>query len=391
MSFKLNQADRKILLVSGGVLVGLILLALVFSPPTESARTAPTTYSSASEGAKAAYLLLQATGYRVERWERSPTELPREEGYTLILTEPESVLTSEERARLHRFVFDGGRLIATGPVAATMLPHNASTWNVLGAMEWQSFKAMVPSSLARVAGEITLAPQAYWSGSSPALPLYGSKDNVVVVKYQHGKGEILWWASATPLTNAGLKEAGNLEFFLTCLGDKQATRVLWDEYFHGRRRSLVTAMTATQIKWLFAQLALLALAVLATYSRRSGPVRAPAAESRLSPLEFVDTLGGLYQRANATAVAVDVAYRRFRHLLVRRLGMARDISVEDLENAVRVRWGLPAPDFATTLKECEAGRFYADLPEKEALRLVRSLHDYGLKLKLIPASRVEKP
>jgi hypothetical protein len=51
------------------------------------------------------------------------------------------------------------------------------------------------------------------AGFSAAYPLYGDGDRTVVVKYPFGRGEVLWWASATPLTNAGLKEPGNLEFF----------------------------------------------------------------------------------------------------------------------------------------------------------------------------------
>ncbi len=44
------------------------------------------------------------------------------------------------------------------------------------------------------------------------------------------------------------------------------------------------------VKWIFWQLALFILAILATYSRRSGPISIPANEARLSPLEFVRTL-----------------------------------------------------------------------------------------------------
>ena len=43
--------------------------------------------------------------------------------------------------------------------------------------------------------------------------------------------------------------------------------------------------------------------------------------SRLSPLEFVQTLGKLYRRANAVHSALEIPYARFRMLATRQLGI----------------------------------------------------------------------
>ena len=127
-----------------------------------------------------------------------------------------------------------------------------------------------------------------------------------VVKYLYGKGEVIWWASATPLTNAGLKESGNLDFFLACLGEGRP-QVLWDEYIHGYSETQTGSVTHSPVLWIFLQLGLVSLAILATYSRRNGPIFPLVTQSRLSPLEFVQTLGGLYKHANASSVAVDIS------------------------------------------------------------------------------------
>ena len=203
---------------------------------------------------------------------------------------------------IEAIISDGGHVIATGMFAGIYLPEGGSVPDPVAGMTWKTISALVPSAITRAAPEITLAPQSFWISKKMAVPLYGDGEKAMVVRYSYGKGEVLWWASATPLTNAGLKEPGNMEFFLACLGGRQ-NQILWDEYVHGYRQSLAASVAHSPVKWLFLQLIIVSLAVLLTFSRRSGPVFPAVGEVRLSPLEFVSTLGGLYQRAGAASVA----------------------------------------------------------------------------------------
>jgi len=389
MPLQLSRGDRKILLIAGGVFLLLVAGGILFAAPEGNQSQVPTTYSASSLGAKAAYLLLQESGYRVERWEKSPTELAAGKNRTLILAGPTQFPNEQERTALYSFIRGGGRLVATGPLAGLILPESAAAFDPLQGMGWEKFEALVPSAIARAAPEITLEPQARWRPGSSALALYGNEDRTVVVRYPYGSGVILWWASATPLTNAGLKKTGNLEFFLACVGNKENTRVLWDEYFHGYGSSGGAGKGSPLVNGLLAQLAVLGAAILLTFSRRSGPVRPAAPEVRLSPLEFVETLGGLYEHAHASAVAVDVYYRRFQYWLTRRLGLGSDASVEELERAVRERWKFSDAEFAATLRACASARYHPELPPKEALVLVQTLHSYAEKLKLFPVAGKE--
>ena len=145
-----------------------------------------------------------------------------------------------------------------------------------------------------------------WVASDGAqVPLYGEPEEPVVVTWRLEKGRVLWWAAPTPVTNSGISKEGNLPFFLGCIqavrpgASPGETTVLWDEYFHGYRGSLWDYFQETPVPWAIFQLALVAVFVLLAFGRRSGPLYAPAAVSRLSPLEFVDTLGDLYRRASA--------------------------------------------------------------------------------------------
>ena len=153
------------------------------------------------------------------------------------------------------------------------------------------------------------------------------------MSWKLGDGEILWWAGSTPLTNAGITHDDNLAFFLKSVANwslDEPYHIYWDEYFHGQRSSLWSYVGKTSLPWGLVQLGFLALAVLLTFSRRSGPTYIPAPVSRLSPLEFVDTLGGLYERAGAASSAVSVSYARLRSLLTRHLSLPGNIPDAEL-------------------------------------------------------------
>jgi hypothetical protein len=226
-----------------------------------------------------------------------------------------------------------------------------------------------------------------WEG--PHVPLYGNAGEAIVVTWKLGRGRIVWWAAPTPVTNSGITREGNLPFFLDCIqavrpgANPGETTVLWDEYFHGYRGSLWDYFKETPVPWAIFQLALVAVFVLLAFGRRSGPLYAPAAVSRLSPLEFVDTLGDLYRRASAGSAAVGVAYQRFRTQLIRRLALAPSISNMQLDAAVRERLGWKQPGFMDILQRAEKATRERDIPGSAALKIVRALEHYevlfGLK------------
>jgi hypothetical protein len=401
MSPKLSRQDRQLFLGAGFIFVLLIVSALVFSSGERGQAEYPSSYSSASGGAKAAYLLLSEMGYKVQRWEKPLRDLPPDTAKTaktLILAEPDEAPTHEERERLKAFISEGGHVIATGMFAGTFLPKNESVPDVLSGLTWKKASSLSPSQVTRAAPQIMLAPRAYWVSFSGAYPLYGDGDHTLVVKYPFGRGEVLWWASATPLTNAGLKEQGNLDFFLACLGDQENAKdneILFDEYIHGYRETLAGSIVHSPVKWLFLQLALLAMAVIATFSRRSGPTCVPTTEVRLSPIEFVQTLGGLYERAGTAAIVVDICNRRFRYWLTRRLGVAGNTSAEELASVVRDRWAFTGnrssgDQFIATLKHCEAASSDPFLEPPVALHLLQELDGYAAQLNLFQGIRKEK-
>ena len=396
MPSTLDPGDRKLLLIGGGILILLIVATVVFAPAPDEAegQGIPTTYSTTNSGAQAAYLLLGELGYRSERWEKSPLELPADaQGKILILAGPIDFPDKNERDSLLGFVRSGGWIIyagnfpflfvETGAVAPPSFPPASGVLR-------DTFQAIAPSPFTQGAPKITMNARNRWVTSDGAqVPLYGEPEKPVVVTWRLEKGRVLWWDAPTPVTNSGISKDGNLPFFLGCIRAAQPgaspaeTTVLWDEYFHGYRGSLWDYFEETPVPWAIFQLALVAVFVLLAFGRRSGPLYAPAAVSRLSPLEFVDTLGDLYRRASAGPAAVRVAYQRFRTQLVRRLALAPSISNMQLDAAVRERLGWKQPGFMDTLQRAEKAARENDVPGSDALKIVQALEHYevlfGLK------------
>jgi len=387
MPLNLDAADRRILAGSAAVLALLLAAAALLAPVQESESPRVSSYSYDSNGAAAAYTLLPQLGYGVQRWVRPPAELPTDAWhYTLVLAEPVAGAGKPDRAALQRFLHRGGRILGTGAAAGPMLTE-ADFEPAVSWLGWTHFPVAAAGPLAAVAPQITMQPEATWA-TQPAgeLALYGTAGHAVVVIQPAGGGELEWWAGPTPLLNAGLREPGNLELLLHALGPPGKRQILWDEYYHGERPGLWLYMAATPLRFGLWPLGLLLVSVLWTFSRRSGPIHVPPSPSRLSVLEFVDTLGGVYQRAHDPAIAVEVAYQRLRALLLRRLGLGAGASAEaaDLDHHLpeaAARCFPDVPGLAATLRRCQEAQ-YAHLSDPQALALVQQMHELTRHLRL---------
>jgi hypothetical protein len=221
------------------------------------------------------------------------------------------------------------------------------------------------------------------------VAVYGDDDTAAVVTYQFGKGEVIWWAAPTPLTNGAILDSGNLAFFLNCIGAPGQGQVFWDEYFHGVRGSLLDFFWRTPVFWGVAQFGLVFLAILATYSRRLGPVRAPAVQSRLSPLEFVDTLGDLYASAHVSAAAIGIAYQHFRFRLTRKLGLSIDIPSPELAEVASEALGWEKAALLDALERCDQAAKTGEKRVEDPLELFQQVHDYCARLDVKRAIRKE--
>ncbi|HTS11222.1 MAG TPA: DUF4350 domain-containing protein [Candidatus Limnocylindrales bacterium] len=408
----LDRGDRKLLIGAAVLLVILVVTSTVVTPPEEGEQSwFPSTYSQDWDGAEAAYLLLEDLGYHVERWEQSPTEITSDPANTvLVLANPTEAPSQEERGTVSEFVEAGGRILATGPSAEWLLPQvnrpakpkeegkdakkdsdsdsdHESTETEAPVFEepyqfaqTEKFKPLALSPIMRGAPEISMPAPTDWQPDLPGqVTVYGNQHTAAVITYRVGKGEVIWWAAPTPLTNGAIRDASNLQLFLNSVAPTPKVHILWDEYFHGAHGSLWFYFRRSPLVWGMAQFGLVFLAILLTYSRRQGPVRAPATVSRLSPIEFVETLGDLYYTAHADATAVQVAYHRLRFLLARQLGIAVNTPAADLARSAAAQLGWDEQPLSETLTAAERLQ-YTSQADREPLELVQKLFDYTARL-----------
>jgi len=366
---RLTKTDTR-LLWGAGACVLLLCAGIAVTAPTPESSPVPSIYSSSSGGARAAYLLLQELHFDVRVWEEAPAGLPRRgPGAVLILAEPSEPPSEGDVAALRKFVQAGGRVLFCGALVPMFFP-GAEVSSPIPGIEWKEFSANLPSAVSRDADHVVVRPEVYWGRLSAAqLPLYGGEDSAVIVSWILGEGEVLWWAGATPLTNAGIAKSGNLNLFLNSVG--AGTHIYWDEYFHGQRASLLSYVGKTPVMWAGAQILLVAIAVLFTLSRRSGPVVMPASVSRLSPLEFVDTMGALYQHAGASTIPVEVEYRHLRLELTRRLGLPSTTPNAELARVAGERLAVDGNLLAGALNQASRA-----VDKREALAVVQSLERF---------------
>jgi hypothetical protein len=389
MHLGIAASDRKILLIGGGLLLLLLTVTILLSPSGDERDSYyPSTYSAQSSGALAAYDLLAKFHYPVRRWEDPPTELPQQSnGILLILANPFLPPSEKERKALASFVEDGGHVLITGS-AIPMFFKDAVISPSRPNATWTSFYPTLPSPVTRGAEHIILQPQASWGTLNESqIPLYAEKDSVAVVSWYVGKGRILWWAGPTPLTNAGISREQNLNLFLNSVARWSAHgpyQIYWDEYFHGERGSLWAYVQKTPVPWGLVQLMLLGLAVLFTFGRRSGPIVVPTQVSRLSPLEFVDTLGGLYQRARASPAAVAIIYQQLRRTLKLKWALSANASAALVEENASQRLGWRESGIAATLERARTASEARKLAPSDALEIIRELEDLEGKLGLKP-------
>ncbi|MBV8821035.1 MAG: DUF4350 domain-containing protein [Acidobacteriaceae bacterium] len=370
MPSAITPADRKFLWATTAV-AAILLAGTVFLVPEAQTggQEVPSTYSAGSGGSLAAYLLLKELHYDVRRWQNPPGELgPAGPGTMLILASPTETPSNREKEAVRAYVRRGGRVLFCGESVHEFFSEAAAAVRVPQPNP-RSFSPMIPSALSRGANSVVITPEARWLPVNPLqVVLYGDSGGAAVVGWSVGEGEVLWWAGASPLTNGGLRLESNLRLLLNSIGN--ASTIYWDEYFHGQRPSLWAYIAKTSAALGLAQFALLVAAILFTFSRRWGPIVAAPVVSRLSPLEFVDTLGGLYERAGATQVAVAVAARNLRGKLARQLALPASTSDSELATAAGLRLGWNGEELRTALERASATE---RMRGAQALELVQQL------------------
>jgi len=386
----LDPKDRRMLFAVLGLVAILFLILAFISPAEDASNPIPSSYLATQHGAKAAFTLLQQSGYSVQRWDQSLSDLAAQAGpgTVLILAEPNSI-DSPSRSAIAAILAKGGRIVATGFPAGLMLPGSDVTFSTqptFAACEAQ------PEGLQPLAGRgpIWITPDATWKPSRPEVQTaYTCAGQPVVVEYPVGKGSIIWWASSTPLENSSITRGQNMELLLNSIGPPQGAQVYWDESLHGPRHSQWDYIHGPV--WPLLSLGALGLVLLVIFSmsRRSGPIRALPQAPRTTPIEFLEALGALYRSTGAASTVVEIAWERFRSQSALLTGQkTTQLDARELAHVLERRFGSAATGMEADLIAAEEARWDDKLKPRSALALIQTLRRHEETLRAA-ASRTQ--
>jgi len=376
-------SDRRIVLWMGGVILLLIIIVSVLAPSTAEDDVRPTTYNNGPQGAKAAFLMLQAIGRAPSRWQRPIDDLSHVDAAhtTLVLAAPLYSPRDQEKiaAALKHFLEQGGRVLTTGPTGALLLPDGRMeppTTFMTGICHTNPAAGPLAA-----AGRVEIVDQGTWAGKGKVEVAHRCGPDAVVVRMHVGHGEAVWWGSANPLTNADVKTAADLRLLLLSVGDGRT--VLWDESLHETVPGLWETARGLPTWWLIAQVALLAMLLVLSFSRRNGPLRSPVMVPRTSPVEFASSMGDLYEKARATTAATEAARRRLLRVLVRDAGVPQGVVDEGPQAIVNKLQKRLGGDWTTVGLHLEKANDAAkESPTfREALAISRALSEDAEKIR----------
>jgi hypothetical protein len=378
--------ERNLVLIFCGAMLVSIVAASFLAAPNDDSDKSPTTYNRGTAGIKVAYLLLGELGYSTARWEQPPSALANIDPAqtAIIFAEPNvpADKLGEFRSDLDAFLERGGRVIVTGQQGAGLLPDGQAGNPTLpfGNLCLTTPEGRGP--LAR-AGEVSIADTARWTALTPSVHVeQWCGSDAVVVSYRVGSGTAIWWSSALPLTNGGLRDDASLKLLLASVGDTGTAnrKVFFDEYFHGAQTSLYDlthGLPIVQIAW---QIGAVAVLLVLSFGRRNGPIRPLVRLPRTSPIEFAESMGQLYRKAGATQAATEGARNRLLHFLRDRCGIPREALGSDaatIAEMLNSRFPGDWSGLGQHLEQAAEAR-YQSLAPRSALSLVKAL-DHDLK------------
>jgi hypothetical protein len=379
----LDATDRKLMLWCVGIaLVLAVATGFLLPNGNDNDNPLPSSYLAGQHGARAAYETLLRSGYPLERWERPLSELAATAGpeTVIIIAQPYSRDAGDIKA-VRKILERGGRVLSTGYWGGFILPGEAS--ETPKGFNFAACK-LEPEGLDSLAGtgEVWMVPQATWVANPAQRVEYSCAKNPAIVEYDWGKGHIVWWASSTPLENGSLSRAHNLDLLLNSLGPRTGHRFYWDESLHGEIRTAWSYAGGRAWNLMWIGLMVLALLIVFSFSRRSGPVRDLPPPSRATPIEFLEALGSLYRNAGAASTAVSIAWERFRRHSLQLCGQkGGKMAADQLAAVIRRRFPQVDLSLEADLIACEEAASDETVSPRQALKLIQTLHGHYENLK----------
>jgi hypothetical protein len=392
-----RTSDLTILAVAGAGTVLLTAVSFLVAPPSALPRNDGSSYATHPDGARATFLVLKEVGYRVDR-SHEPVAAIRQppEQTAIVLANPSQPPSQQDVRALRGFVEAGGIVLATGSGGVTFLPDVAQrTDNKAGPpprlQRARRQDRALPGALTERVDAIEMLPSMVpLPLESSYVVLYGTDQAPAVLTARFGRGRAVWFAGSAPLANGGIGRPNHVELLVNILGPPGARTVLWDEYYHGHTRSFWSYVAATPFAAAGLQVVAIVGAALLTFARRRRPIREPVIEPRTSPLEFIDTMGGLYDRARASGPAVSTVYTHVRRRLLTALRLPLGTGDGRLVAVAAERLSLDPAEVAGALSRARAASADPELTAPQAVPIVAELQTLATRIDGVRRGHIQR-
>jgi hypothetical protein len=339
----------------------------------------PSSYNATYPGFKAWYLLLQDLGNRPRRLAGSFARLQDVKG-SLVLADPAVPVTSDEFKDLIRWVGEGGRLFYCSSVSR-FNASGAAFDSKLGLKKESTAAANEPLPptarvpLTRYVGNLYGGGRRFTRFPKNATALYKDKEGAKLIEWRVGKGEILAMADPFPLSNQFIDRQGNARLGVWIAREGPVT---FDEYHQGYQTvpsgPTLWGQLGAPLRLALYQIALAALLMGWTLSRRFGEAASPPFENRRTAGEYVVSLGQLLRRAHGDRAALEIIGRSFRQDLAAWIGAPADTPDDLLLEAVADRSNL-SPERIREALAASHGLPPKDLSPLDACRLIAAVRE----------------
>jgi hypothetical protein len=385
MKWFLRQDQPALLLLL--LLVALTSIATFWQLRQEVDRPALATFSSEPDGARALLLWAEALGHNVETDSVLGFGPPQDAGLAIILEPQLPGISGPEWQALDEWVEHGGILVLAGEGLGTALSiqhyrFDLSYRDNLGAARLASasdFK-LTPSDLTNLQARATLQTE-----RTDYAPLLLAGGEPLVVSLAQGRGLVILSTLPYPLSNLGLKDAGNPALSLALLAYAGDSATIWfDEWHHGVR-SLAESAPSGLGQWLRrsrpGQAVLYAAAVcfvwlLLTGTRFGRPLVVAANKRRRMPAEHAIALAKLSRRAGHNEAVRDRYRRDLKNHLGRRYGITSVLRDEEfLRHIVAARPDLDEMKLKSLLEALRRD----DTGDQEMLKLGQEVSEWTTK------------
>ncbi len=397
-------------LLFGVILLVTFALALAVAGNREryALSLAPSSFNPSPAGTKAIFVTLQKLGWRAERWQHPWTKLASRTGVLVYadFASEESFSrqgpappTGEESDALARWLARGNLLLyyanpdrhggrfASKLLEALDIRLGTNELEAAGSADFWTLRrktetvhGITPLKLTEGVHAVTLEESpGFRVTEGAAVPLVVGGDGAAHALWApHGRGQVVFFSSASLIDNEFLVASDNLALLLDLLRDlPEGGTILFDEYHHGYSSEFAMRdfLTLPVVKFSALQLALVAALVLYSQARRFGEAVPLVHETRRSVMEYTVALGDLYRRADTQLETLEYLYQHVRQELSDRHGLGAAATAAEIAARLGAR-----PELRRAWEElagdCEQRLETRRLTRREFAQLVRRIQEF---------------